>query len=86
MKSLEISDASKEQSSINYYCEMREWKDKCREAEHRALVAERALMTACVNAVKDEKDDVDIELLVHVVYDKYLRRAEKELAEERKND
>ena len=41
VKPLEISDASKEQSSINYYCEMREWKDKCRAAEHRAEEAEK---------------------------------------------
>ena len=40
---LEESDASKEQSSIHYYFEMREWKDKCKEAEHRAEVAETAL-------------------------------------------
>ena len=43
VESWKISDADKEQSSINYYCEMREWKDKCKEAEHRAEVAERAL-------------------------------------------
>lgn len=85
VKSLEISDASKEQSSINYYCEMREWKDKCREAEHRAARAEKALLTACAKMVKDEKDDVNIELLVGVIYRKYLKQAEKELAEEMKD-
>lgn len=45
VESLEISDADKEQSSVNYYCEMREWKDKCKEAEHRAEVTERILKT-----------------------------------------
>lgn len=52
--------------------------------KHRAEVAERALLTACVNLIKDE-DNVDMELLAHVVYTKFLRKAEKELAEE-KND
>lgn len=52
---------------------------------HRAEVAERALLLACANVVKDEKDDVDIELLVRVVYDKYLKQAEQ-LAEERKDE
>ena len=56
------------------------------EQKHRAEVAERALLLACANAVKDEKDDVDIELLVRVVYDKYLGQAEKELQEEKKDD
>lgn len=51
---------------------------------HRKEVAERALLLACANVVKDEKDDVDMELLVLVVYDKYLKQAEKELAEEGK--
>lgn len=55
---------------------------RCAQAEHRAEVAERALLLACANVVKDEKDDVDIELLVRVVYDKYLKQAERELAEE----
>lgn len=41
VESWKISDASKEQSSINYYCEKREWKDKCRAAEHRAEEAEK---------------------------------------------
>ena len=56
-----------------------------KEAKHRAEVAERALLLACANAVKDEKDDVDIELLVRVVYDKYLKQAEQ-LAEEKKDE
>lgn len=59
---------------------------KLHELEHRAEVAERALLMACANAVKDEKDDVDIELLVRVVYDKYLEQAERELAEDVKDD
>lgn len=57
-----------------------------KEYKHRAEVAERALLLACANVVKDEKDDVDIELLVRVVYDKYLKQAEKELAEEGKGE
>lgn len=43
VESLEKTDASKEQSSIDYYNEMREWKAKYKAAEHRAEVAERAL-------------------------------------------
>ena len=65
---------------------MEEGAEELKEAEHHAEVAERALLVACANAVKDEKDDVDIELLVRVVYDKYLGQAEKELAEEGKDD
>ena len=70
MKSLEISDASKEQSSINYYCEMREWKDKCREAEHRAEVYKRALHIAHTAG--------------EFAY--YVEKAEKELQEESKDE
>ncbi len=55
------------------------------EHKHRAEVAERALLTACVNLIKDEEASVDMELLAHVVYTKFLRKAEKELAEERKD-
>ena len=50
-------------------------------AKHRAEVAERALLTACVNLIKDEEDNVNMELLARVVYTKFLRKAEKELAE-----
>lgn len=52
------------------------------EYKHRAEVAERALLTACVSLIKDEEDNVNMELLAHVVYTKFLRKAEKELAEE----
>lgn len=55
------------------------------EYKHRAEVAERALLTACVNLIKDEEDNVNMELLARVVYTKFLRKAEKELAGE-KND
>lgn len=74
VKSLEISDASKEQSSINYYCEMREWKDKCRAAEHRKKVLGRTL------AIMKGKG------LISGVVDDYIVQAEKELEEERKDD
>lgn len=36
-----------------------------------------ALLTACVNLIKDREDNVDMELLAHVVYTKYLRKAER---------
>ena len=55
-----------------------------KEAEHRAERAKRALLTACVNLIKDEEDNVNMELLARVVYTHYLRKAEKELAEEEK--
>lgn len=54
------------------------------ECKHRAEVAERALLIACVNLIKDEEDNVNMELLARVVYTKFLRKAEKELAEEKK--
>lgn len=50
-------------------------------ARHRAEVAEQALLLACANVVKDEEDNVNMELLARVVYTHYLRKAEKELAE-----
>ena len=52
VKSLEISDADKEQSSINYYCEMRKWKDKCKEAEQ----------------IAKERDELKVELRSKVDY------------------
>ena len=55
------------------------------EWKRRAEVAERALLTACVNLIKDEEDNVNMELLAHVVYTKFLRKAEKELAEGKKS-
>ena len=59
---------------------------KCAEYKHRAEVAERALMTVCTNVVKDEEDDVTIEPCARVLYKAYLKQAEKELAEEGKDD
>ena len=56
------------------------------EMKHRAEVAERALLTACVNLIKDKQDNVNMELLARVVYTNYLRKAEKELAEEGKDE
>lgn len=60
--------------------------EKTKQAERRAEVAERALLTACVNIVKGEEDNVNMELLARVVYTKYLRKAEKELAEDKKTN
>ena len=51
------------------------------EMKHRAEVAERALLTACVNLIKNKQDNVNMELLARVVYTNYLRKAEKELEE-----
>lgn len=57
-----------------------------KELQHRAEVAERALLTACINLIKDEEDNVNMELLARVVYTNYLRKAERDRAEERKGD
>lgn len=59
--------------------------ERIEEYKHRAEVAERALLTACVNLIKDVEDNVNMELLAHVVYTKFLRKAEKEIEEERKD-
>ena len=61
---------------------MERLKHRAEEAEHRAEVAECALLTACVNLIKDEEDNVNMELLTRAVYTMFLRKAEKELAEE----
>ena len=67
-------------------CKALQLKDeKLQKYKRRAEVAERALFTACVNLIKDE-DNVNMELLAHVVYTKFLRKAERELSEERKDD
>ena len=55
------------------------------EYKHRAEAAERVLLNACVNLIKDREDNVDMELLTRVVYTNYLRKAEKELQKERKD-
>ena len=62
------------------------WIGKYKAEEKRADIAEQALLTACAKMVKDEKDDINIELLVGVIYKKYLEQAEKELAEDRKDE
>ena len=49
-------------------------------------VLQRALLTTCVKLIEDEVDNVNAELLARVVYTKAFRKAEKELAEERKDD
>lgn len=54
--------------------------------KHRAEVAERALSNACRNIIADEKDSIEIEPRDEVLYKAYLKQAEKELQEERKDD
>lgn len=53
-----------------------------KEAEHRAARAERALKDVCINIIKDEEDDLAVEPRARVLYNAYLKQAEKELAEE----
>lgn len=85
VKSLEISDASKEQSSINYYNEMRWWKYKYREAEHRAARAERAVLNLCVDIQPYSLfDQTPLVTEASVKMQEYLQQAEKELEEEGK--
>lgn len=64
----------------------RVWISKWEEAEHRAEVAERALKDVCANVIKDEEDDIAIEPRARLLYKAYLSQAEKELAEEVKDD
>lgn len=56
------------------------------EMERRAEVAERALRNACRNIIADEKDGIEIEPRDEVLYKAYLKQAEKELQEERKDE
>ena len=77
-----IGDVKEQKFEADHYWSM--WQGSLVElerAEHRAEVAEQALLTACVNLIKDEEDNVNMELLARVVYTHYLRKAEKELAE-----
>ena len=64
---------------------LEEGTEELQEVQHRAEVAERALLTACVNLIKDKKNNVHMELLARVVYTNYLRKAKMELAEEKKD-
>lgn len=57
-----------------------------KEAEHRLTVAEMALLTVCTNVITDEEDDFAVEPRARVLYKEYLKQAEKELAEEKKDD
>ena len=61
------------------------WVNKYKEAECRVAKAERALVMSCANTVKDEKSDVNVEHVIRVLYYKYLKQAENELAEDRKD-
>lgn len=54
------------------------------EYKHRAEVAERALLTSCVNHIRNQDNNVDVELLARVAYSMFLRIAEKELAQEKR--
>ena len=49
-------------------------------------VLQRALLTTCVKLIEDEVDNVNAELLARVVYTKALRKAERDIAEERTDD
>ena len=49
-------------------------------------VLQRALLTTCIKLIEDEVDNVNAELLARVVYTKALRKAERDIAEERTDD
>ena len=57
-----------------------------KEAEHRAAIAERALLIACGNMVRELWQDNKCEWRIRNYYDDMIKQAEKELAEERKDD
>ena len=74
-----------QKKQIEHYAEsykemLQEDLDKYR---HRAEVAERALLNSCVNHIRNQDNNVDVELLARVAYSMFLRIAEKELAEEK---
>lgn len=52
------------------------------EQDINKMIHRAALLTACVNLIKDEEDNANMELLAREVYTHYLRKAEKELAKE----
>ena len=60
--------------------------ERTEEAEHRAEVAERAFNDICLSIAKDIGKDIDIESFARTLYKYYISEAEKELAEERKDD
>lgn len=65
------------------------WVDKYKEAEHRAEVAEKAFSNCIENFVKFQYEQKSIQLdnvFLDEVIKKCLQQAEKELAEERKDD
>ena len=82
--SLEKSDASKEQSSINYYNEMRKWKAKYKEAEHRAEVAEKALERTVVELLITQGYSALMAVISagEFFIPEAIKEAEKELSEE----
>lgn len=79
VKEAELERKAYEVASNQYRIWFEEQKD-------RAERAERALMTVCTNVIKDEEDDLAIEQRARVLYKAYLKQAEKELTEERKDE
>lgn len=79
VKEAELERKAYEVASNQYRIWFEEQKD-------RAERAERALMTVCTNVIKDEEDDLAIEPRARVLYKAYLKQAEKELTEGRKDD
>lgn len=72
-----------------YRCEIAFLDKKINELEHSAEVAERALKNLMLENVKSEANENDDELMIEInsnmLCNLYLKRAEEELAEERKN-
>ena len=80
VKEAELERKAYEVASNQYRIWFEEQKD-------RAEVAERALRNICTNIRKDSGDiDDEIKTNSNILYKAYINRAEKELAEERKDD
>ena len=70
-------------SVIAHKAEVSSMEQRAKEAEHRAARAEKALLYACKSILKDRNDT---ERRVRAYFNAYLERAEKELAEEGKDE
>ena len=78
--------ASMKETAVKYKAEVSKAENRAKEAEHRAKIAERALKDVCTNVITDEEDDLAIEPRARVLYKAYLKQAEEELPEERKDE
>lgn len=83
--------ASMKETAVRYKAEVSKAGARAKEAEHRAEVAERALRDIATYSAMEDMDyfsltSVAIEARAKELYKSWRRQAEKELAEERKDD